>query len=329
MTRAADLADLGSAYGGYNGFGFRNALINGGMQVSQRGSSFSIAPTATAPITLDRWGVYSAGATLGVTRGAGDGDRFPYSLEVTGAAGSTACNVFQRIESSHASAFVNRPATLSARIYLSAPKTVSWYIGHPFAATDNYAGSPTVTSIANGSFGTLPAGWNTVSVTVENLGANAYKGLEVCIFTGGVGAGETFRVTGVQFELGREATPFEFRPQAIERLMCQRYYQRGWTGIAGGEGFSHERAAAAFTGQTYVTKTSPFVVPMRTAPSVAIYAGGAAGVYVQGVTGNDTGWLPYTSGLAGGAGGVTIWKNNVTIPQGGIVSFDWTADAEL
>ena len=32
MTRAADLADLGSAYGGYNGFGFRNALISGGTQ---------------------------------------------------------------------------------------------------------------------------------------------------------------------------------------------------------------------------------------------------------------------------------------------------------
>lgn len=29
MTRAADLADLGSAYGGYNGFGFRNALAQG------------------------------------------------------------------------------------------------------------------------------------------------------------------------------------------------------------------------------------------------------------------------------------------------------------
>ena len=328
MTRAADLADLGSAYGGYNGFGFRNALINGSMQIVQRNYPFSIAPS-TGPITIDRWGVYSAGATLSVTRGAGDGDRFPYSLEVTGAAGSTACNVFQRIESSHASAFVNRPATLSARVYLSAPKTVSWYIGTPFAATDNYTGSPTVTSIANGSFGTLPAGWSTISVTVENLGANAYKGLEVCIFTGGVGVGETFRVTGVQFELGREATPFEFRPQAIERLMCQRYYQHGLSLAPHGEGFSYERAAAAFTGQTYVTKTSPFVVPMRTAPSVAIYAGGAAGVYVQGVTGNDTGWQLYTSGLAGGRGGVTIWKNNVTIPQGYVVSFDWIADAEL
>ena len=271
MTRAADLADLGSAYGGYNGFGFRNALINGDMQVAQRGSSFSIAPTATAPITLDRWGVYSAGATLGVTRGAGDGDRFPYSLEVTGAAGSTACNVFQRIESSHASAFVNRPATLSARIYLSAPKTVSWYIGHPVTATDNYTASPPFTAIAIGSFGTLSAGWNTVSVTVENLGANAYKGLEVCIFTDGVGAGETFRVTGVQLELGREATPFEFRPMAVELAMCQRYYQL--SGMIYGQSLSTTSASLNF----------PLVTAMRAVPTAAIVNGSNALVQMGGV----------------------------------------------
>jgi hypothetical protein len=37
--------------------------------------------------------------------------------------------------------------------------------------------------------------------------------------------GSYFNVTGVQLEKGTLATPFEFRPSAVELQLCQRYYQ--------------------------------------------------------------------------------------------------------
>ena len=36
--------------------------------------------------------------------------------------------------------------------------------------------------------------------------------------------GSYFNVTGVQVEKGNLATPFEFRPFAVELQLCQRYY---------------------------------------------------------------------------------------------------------
>ena len=37
----------------------------------------------------------------------------------------------------------------------------------------------------------------------------------------------TFELTGVQFEVGSVATDFEFRSFAVEKGLCERYYQRG------------------------------------------------------------------------------------------------------
>ena len=276
MTRAADLADLGSAYGGYNGFGFRNALINGGMQVAQRGSSFNSIITGSGTIaTMDRWGLYTTGASLAAAKGSGDGVQHIASLDISGAAGNTACTVFQRIESQHATQFMNRPATFSAKIYVAAPRSLGRYVAYPAAGIDNYSSG--VSPSASGTFGTLAAGWNTVTFTVENMGMNVYKGIELCLFCdGALGAGESLKITGCQLELGREATPFEFRPMAVELAMCQRYYQL--SGMIYGQSLSTTSASLNF----------PLVTAMRAVPTAAIVNGSNALVQMGGVNTNVT-----------------------------------------
>ena len=73
----------------------------------------------------------------------------------------------------------------------------------------------------------------------------------------------TFEITGVQFEAGSQATPFEFRSFGDELLLCQRYYQQ----IAGntdnvciGPGRSSGSATGIFS--------VPLSVPLRASPTV-------------------------------------------------------------
>ena len=72
--------------------------------------------------------------------------------------------------------------------------------------------------------------------------------------------GNYVEFTGVQLEKGTIATPFEFRPFAIELQLCQRYYELvglyGWMG--------------AYNGPAAMSAAIKFQVPKRNAPSVAL-----------------------------------------------------------
>ena len=73
----------------------------------------------------------------------------------------------------------------------------------------------------------------------------------------------TFELTGVQLEVGSQATPFEFRSFGDELLLCQRYYQQ----IAGNTDnvcIGPGRSSGTTTGIFSV----PLSVPLRASPTV-------------------------------------------------------------
>jgi len=98
----------------------------------------------------------------------------------------------------------------------------------------------------------------------------------------------TFELTGLQAEVGSQATPFEHRSFAEERLLCQRYYikyvQQGCSGYI--------ESNAGTTAQ--LTHTIP--VPMRANPSTVCTTAASIGVERGGLYGiNSTsgalGWM--------------------------------------
>ncbi len=122
-----------------------------------------------------------------------------------------------------------------------------------------------------------------------------------------------FRVTGVQLEVGKNATDFEHRSYGEELALCQRYYQN-----------SHHQAAGKYPGNTdndngmiqttWSDGNSPFGMfptPMRAAPSVTlrqrgtnntgkVEVGGAqktAAAYQ--VTNQGVGYIGISGGVAG------------------------------
>ena len=94
----------------------------------------------------------------------------------------------------------------------------------------------------------------------------------------------TFEITGVQLEVGSQATPFEFRSYGEELLLCKRYYQRStdssrgdsydlststWHSADGSHSFSKHL--------NYYDWKQNFEVEMRAAPTLTIYGSSTQG----------------------------------------------------
>ena len=78
----------------------------------------------------------------------------------------------------------------------------------------------------------------------------------------------TFELTGVQLEVGSQATPFEFRTAGEELALCQRYYYRHVQGAAG-----RNIGIAAVYQSNDIFPVIHFPCTMRTTPSLDVSSG--------------------------------------------------------
>jgi len=241
MTKAAELAKMGEVITNGQIGGRRNALVNGQMQLWQRGTAFSgIANGLT--YTADRWVAFvaasSAQAQVNLDTSVPEG--FRYSLEFGRANGETD-EVFQYVcqllETHDSLQFANKKVTFS--FYAKAGANFS-------AASSNInvkVSSGTGTDESSATFSGGPATGFTGNAVIVNatqaitttwtrytftgtVSASA-KQIAVAIGydpVGTAGADDNFYITGCQLEEGSQATPFEHRSFGEELALCQRYY---------------------------------------------------------------------------------------------------------
>ena len=88
MTKAAELAKMGEVLTNSQIGGRRNIIINGAMQVAQRGTS--IAVSSTLVYTLDRFAAENDTTTMTATQASDAPTGFEYSLKLTNGTGATA-----------------------------------------------------------------------------------------------------------------------------------------------------------------------------------------------------------------------------------------------
>jgi hypothetical protein len=331
MSRARDFADLaGSADAG--GITGKNVLYNGSMAVSQRGVS-STGQGASDLFLVDRFHLNTNGNSAGrftVSQASDGPNGIPNSLKLacttadTSIAASERFFIEQRLEGQDCQRF--KKGTSDAEAI-----TVSFYVKGNAAATYVVGIYDSDNSRQIGAQFSVTTSWNRVSVTfpadtggsaldddnAESLSLRFYLHAG-STYTGGtlqttwdaavgseqVGSGttsffdstsRTFFLTGVQMELGEQATPFEHRSFADECERCKRYYQKSYgDGVAAGTvtqtGCNMD--AILSTGNTW-RHTHSFPKAMRAAPTQTFYVpetgtSGNGGFEGAGDTGKET-----------------------------------------
>jgi hypothetical protein len=299
---ADSVASTGLRYQtGYN----NNAIINGGFDVWQRGTSTNI--TTTYAYSADRWQTAASGAsgTLGtLTRQTvSDTTNLPtiqYCARVQRTAASTATQspvINLSLESSDSYRFAGQTVTVSyyARAganYSSASSGLAYYL-FSGTGTDQNIGTAGFTGQATTASGTatLTTTWQRFTYTATVAATATQLALWFQFTpTGTAGAADYFEITGVQLELGSVATRFKRSSGGTiqgELSACQRYYWRSATGVAY-QVFGNGFATTTTTSQMLVKCP----VTMRTTPTVLDTANLA--IYDGAITGFNT---PILAGL--------------------------------
>ena len=256
-------------------FGLKNRIINGAMQVWQRGTSFSASGANF--YTADRWQTLTQTGTYSRSTDVPAGFQYSLSINSTSTFFGT---ITQRIESANAVDLAGQTVTISFWAKATVGGASGLAVGLDYAnSVDNFSSN---TFIGGGSTAALTSTWTRYSVTVTNLNANVVNGLQVYIYNqaGGTSA-ITYLITGVQLEIGTSATPFERRLYNQELANCQRYYYK-----------LQSNSADSFFGSAFNVSTTLaigitfFPVTLRTAPSALEQSGTAGDYRVRASAGN-------------------------------------------
>lgn len=283
----------------------RNLVINGAMQVAQRGTSVA-SITSSGYNTADRYRVAIATQgtwTQSVENDAPSGSGFRKSLKMlcTTADASPAAgdeiSIQQNIEGQNIQQVKKGTAAaeqLTLSFWVKANVTGTYVVN--IADVDNsreVSKSYTISSSAtweyktitfpadtNGAFDNdnalslslsfgLGAGSNYTSGTLQQTwAANTAANRFVGQTNLASATNNYWQITGVQLEVGDTATPFEFKPYAQDLLECRRYYQV----LASGNN-TMIGSAAFYLYSNEVDIPLQFPTEMRATPSAFVSSG--------------------------------------------------------
>ena len=275
----------------------RNKIINGKMEVAQRGTSFT-GIGAAGGYTLDRWFIDNntdGAVTISQQPDVPSSNEFQNSLRVAVTAADTSIaagqnnRISQKIEGYNARDLIGRTFTIS--FWVRSSKTGAHCVGLRNSGPDrSYVAEYTISAANTWEFksvtvsgGLITAGtWNWTNGTGISVEWSLACGTT---FQTTAGAWQTgnffatsnqvncldavnniFAITGVQLEVGGVATPFEHRPIGVERSLCERY---AWSFGAG----ETQGGVAFSTTQVYQRAIAPQT--MRADPTYSIITAGS------------------------------------------------------
>jgi hypothetical protein len=299
MSKAAELAKMGEVLTNSQIGGRRNIIINGAMQVAQRSTSVTGIGASGGYFTVDRFKVDFSGSagrfTMSQSTDAPEGFANSIKLDCTTAdtsIGASEIALFQHIiegqdlqqfkkgtsnaEKMTLSFYVkgNGNATYVYELYdndnarqisKTFSVTSSWtrvvltYDGDTTGAFGNDNGQSLYAQIwlhagSTYSSGTLSTTWTAQSAANRAVGTSSFYS----------STDNEFYITGLQLEVGSQATPFEHRSFGEELALCQRYFHKSENSAS-----AYKRYAVMHVENTTNTRSKyPLPVPMRVHPSL-------------------------------------------------------------
>lgn len=255
------LLPSGLANNGYE-LSDKNFIVNGGLNVWQRATSFTRNQLANAEFAADRFWIYSYAASSGTVDRSTDvptGEGLLYSLasslNVNVPFGT---NVELLAQGSAAPFAVNKTYVLSFWIK-GAAATSNLTMGINWRNVHADGTNSTAAVAANPTFN-VTTSWAKV-VLPFTINAAPHANNKVLDFESVLPAGA--KIAGWKLEPGYNETPLIQRLPAAELALCQRYYQK-LTNSPQYTSFGSGMSTGSTTASVYVK----FTTTMRTAPTV-------------------------------------------------------------
>ena len=262
MTKAAELAKMGEVLDNSQ-IGRKNITINGAMQVAQRATSATGLGASSGYFTLERFDMTTgntAGRYTASQSTVTDLEGFSNALKIdcTTADTSVAAGEFFIIQNHNeglnlqqlkASSTSTRAFTLSFYAKSNASRAIAsevlltngtnrqmsklHTIGTSWARYTMTVPAASSTQIDNDNSNEMQVNFWIHSGTTYSSGTindDALDSYADSARAGGIGSifastDNTLEITGIQLEVGSQATPFEHRSFGEELALCQRYYE--------------------------------------------------------------------------------------------------------
>lgn len=299
-SKARELANLGNAYSD-GALSNRNLIINGAMQVAQRGTSATGVGSGSGGYkTVDRFEISTNMGACTITQDSTGPDGFANSVKflVTTAVASPSSGenlgLITRIEGQDLQRLAYgtssaQSVTLSFWIKTNKTGTYIAEILNSDASNRHIGASVTVNSADTWEYKTVtfPAD-SSGSIADDNstafniriwlaAGSQYTSGGSLQTSWGGLSQGNRaygqvnlmdavnnyVNITGVQLEVGDTATPFEHRSYGQELALCQRYYYKTQ------DGFYSMHFVRSYNNSNEYFGLFQLPVPMRADPSIS------------------------------------------------------------
>jgi len=314
--------------------GARNLIINGAMQVAQRGTSFT-----AGGYSLDHWYVSEAG-TCTLTQDTADVPaNFKYAAKVVTSASSSFMSLYQPFEAVDYEAFKNKTVTIS--FYAKVNSTFS---GNMFV--DMQTGD-TADTLLSGTWAGNDPQYITPTTSwaryTANISIGSTNGIRFVVSPlAGQASGAEYSITGIQLEVGETATPFEHRSFQDEITRCKRYYQKSFPydtapfNNAGQGGARWDERTAVMPPNSYSTSTyigawCHLSVPMRATPTTTQYntnTSGTSGSYLNDLQNSGVSTSYSITATSHNTEKLHYYVGGIS-NQGNTFGVNWEADAEL
>lgn len=332
--------------------GYRNRLINGGMQVWQRRTA-SVGDDAYG---FDRWNNLAQTAATTLSQLTDVENTTLYMMRITqGQASAQRFGTEQIIESVNCRDLRGQVVTLSARVRCSNSTTLRYalieWTGTADTVTSDFVNNWTSSTYTAGNFftststtvtttGSTALTANTLTtVTLSGTVGSSMNNLVVMFWTDSTQAqNSTLDVGKVQIEIGSTATVFERRSFNDEIELCKRYYQKSF--VYETEPIEANARQLNLIGAAYGTAnitglSIPITPEMRSAPTAVALKSSISATTAQwawlktdgsgwntatstSISSSDRKFLAFSLGVSAAVGGTAY-----------IVAGDWTLDSEL
>ncbi len=298
MTKCAELANLIGNINAGGGGANKNVIINGAMNVAQRGTSFS--NVTSSQYCLDRFSVdVGGGGAFNVTQDTSAPEGFEKSLKLevntadSSIASADAYRVTQAIEGQNIAQVDLGASTAKAMalsFYVKSSVTGTYGVGLANSAeTENFVAEYTISSANTWEKKTIniPVRTSGTWLTTNGIGIGVrfdlgsgtnYNGTagqwqttsskvyrtSSCVNLIATGSATWF-ITGVQLEVGQNPTSFEVEPFERTLAKCKRYYQK----LTDSYELHGQICNGHYSSSTQFQGVIKFVPQMRAAPSLS------------------------------------------------------------